>query len=54
LNPAVQMFNWFQQKKQNNDPSVDALETKFQELLESNKKKFGVPDDKEVIVEPNA
>lgn len=44
LNPAVQMFNWFQKKKQNNDPSVDELETKFQELLEANKKRFGVQE----------
>lgn len=54
LNPAVQMFQWFQQKKQNNDPSVDALEIKFQELLEINKKKFGVQDDTEAIGEHKA
>jgi large subunit ribosomal protein L15 len=54
LNPAVQMFNWFQRMKQNNDPSVDAMETKFQQLLEMNKKKFGVQDDKDAVAEPTA
>ena len=51
LNPAIQMFNWFEQKKENNDQSVDALEMKFQELLEINKKKFGVQEDNEATVE---
>jgi large subunit ribosomal protein L15 len=50
LNPAVQMFTWFQKKKLGNDSDVAVLETKFQDLLSISKKKFGVQEEIEANV----
>jgi hypothetical protein len=54
LNPAVQMYNWFRQKKETHDPRIDDLEKRFEELLEINKKKFVAQEEKQLTGESTA